>query len=305
MPMIVYAKEPTRDLIEGEWIGISHQTITVTSCHSDGTFSGTYFTPSLDIRATFSGKWSLEKDTLTLSYIEADAPIFRVPMDDTNRIEIISDDSIILHTLPQGISLTWNRVKYAEHWSKKVQKKEVVSPPKLSKLTSLKADDLIDSNVLMNWIFFLIDSSEEKFFDDKMVDALQNIIPKKAGYYFAVFQFEGLWGNGGMQHVLLREELEQTQYLLKVAASGYEYFGSLKSASLVRELAKKTKVWMSKLMSMDDSTPDAKYESIWREVDKYDDVFDNLNKVEGGWYEALLKDIHTNPKDYTIIETMD
>ena len=259
----------------------------------------------MDIRATFSGKWTLEKDTLTFNYIEADSPPFRVPMDDKNRIEIVSNDSIILHTLPQGISITCNRVNYADHLSKKAQKREYTPPPKISELTSLSTNDLIDSNVLMNWISFLIDSSEERLFDDKMVDALRNTIPKKAGYYFAVFQFEGLWGNGGMQHVLLREELEQTQYLLKVTASGYEYFGSPKSASLVRELAKKTKVWMSKLMAMDENTPDEKYEVIWQEVDKYDDVFDKFNEKESDWYEALLKDIHTNPEDYTTIEKKD
>ena len=303
--MIVYAQEPTKELIEGEWIGISHQTITVFSCRSNGTFSGTYFTPSMDIRATFSGEWTLEKDTLTFNYIEADSPPFRVPMEDKNRIEIVSNDSLILHTLPQGISVTWNRVNYADHWSKKAQRKEYTPPPTLSELASLSTNDLIDSNVLMNWISFLIDSSEKNLFDDKMVDALRNKIPTKAGYYFAVFQFEGLWSNGGMQHVLLREELEQTQYLLKVTASGYDYFGKSKSASLVRELAKKTKVWMSTLMAMNENTPDEKYEVIWQEVDHYDDVFDKLNEKESDWYEALLKDIHTNPEDYTTIEKKD
>jgi len=83
------------------------------------------------------------------------------------------------------------------------------------------------------------------------------------------------------------------------------YFGCPKSASLVQELAKKTNVWMSKLMAIDDDTPDEKYEFIWREVDKYDDVFDNLNQVENRWYESLLKDIHKNPKDYTTTETED
>jgi hypothetical protein len=204
--------------IEGVWMGVSHQTITVTALKSDQSFSGTYFTPALNVRATFAGKWNLVEDILTLEYTESESPVFRVPLTDRNRVELGSPDVMTLHTLPQGISVAWNRVKFAPHWSEERRAAKKIDPPTPETLTRLTPDDLVDSNPLSEWIFYLIESSDEKLHDDKIVDALKTSIPKKAGYYYAISQFEGLWGNGGMQHVLLREEIPQTQCFLKTAA---------------------------------------------------------------------------------------
>ncbi|MGB0743158.1 MAG: DMP19 family protein [Opitutales bacterium] len=290
----------TPNSIEGVWVGISHQTITVTSLKSDQSFSGTYFTPPVDLRATFAGKWSLENEVLTLEYTESDSPAFQVPLTDRNRIELDSADAITLHTLPQGISIEWKRVKFASHWSEERSAVKQVDPPSKETLTKLTLDDLLDSNPLSEWVFYLIDTSREELFDDKMVDALKTSIPEKAGYYYAISQFEGLWGNGGMQHVLLREEISQTQFFLNAAAEGYEHFDSPQVAMLIRDLAAKTISWMKQIKSLNDlDAPEEEFEPIWSEVDAYDDVFDKLLEEECGAYDALLKDIRTSPQDYT------
>lgn len=281
-------------------MGVSHQTVTITAIRSDQTFSGTYFTPAMDVRATFAGRWSLEESVLTLEYIESDSPVLRVPLTDRNRLEPASPDKIVLHTLPQGISVEWQRVKFAQHLSKERSAAKPVAPPTPEALTKLTIDDLFDSNPLSKWIFHLIDESEKEFFDDKMVDALKTTIPTKAGYYFAISQFEGLWGSGGMQHVLLREEILQTQHFLKVAAEGYDHFQSPRVARLIRELAAKTIPWMKKIASLnEEEAPDESFKAVWAEVDVYDDVFDKLLEEEGGAYGALIRDIQQNPKDYT------
>ena len=285
--------------LEGVWMGVSHQTITVTSIKPDQTFSGTYFTPSVDVRATFAGKWSLKSDTLTLEYTESDSPVFRVPLKDQNRLELVSVEKIILHTLPAGISVEWQRVKFAPHWSKAKSSVKPVTPPTLKTLVKLKIDDLVDANPLSAWIFYLVDASDKDLFDDKMVDALKTTLPTKAGYYFAISQFEGLWGNGGMQHVLLNEQVPQTQYFLKVVADGYEHYDCPRVAKLIRELATKTSSWMKKIKSLNEKgASDEAFEAIWAEVDGYDDVFEKSLEVDGGAYEALRQDLRQNPKDY-------
>lgn len=299
--MHIVAAQVAPNSIEGVWMGISHQTITVTSLKSDQSFSGTYFTPSVDARATFAGKWSVKDDVLTLEYTESDSPVFRVPQTDRNRIDLDAPDKITLHTLPKGISVEWRRVQFAPRWAEQRNAVKRVAPPISETLTKLTVDDLFDSNPLSDWIFHLIDNSEKELYDDKMVDALKTTIPKMAGYYYAITQLEGLWGNGGMQHVLLREEIPQTQFFLKKAAEGYEHFGSPRIARLIRELAAKTIPWMKRIESLKrKEAPDEDFEPIWAEVDAYDDVFEKLLEEKGGVYDALLKDLQKSPNDYTI-----
>lgn len=290
----------TPESLEGVWTGISHQTVMVTALRSDGTFSGTYFTPAMDIRARFAGKWDWKDGVFTMEYLEADSPPFRVPMKDENRLEEVSPDVMILHTLPKGLSVEWKRVQFAPHWSEALKAKTPVDPPSLEALRRLSLEDLIDPNPLSAWMHHLVDASKKSLFDDKVVDALQTTIPKKAGYYYAIFQFEGMWGNGGMQHVVLREEMPQTQYLLKLTAEGYEHFGNPKTAALVRELAAKAIPWMEQITALNQAdAPDEKFQPIWSAVDAYDARYDKLNEEEPGLYEALLKDIHQKPEDYT------
>jgi len=289
----------TPDSIEGVWMGVSHQTITVTALKVDQSFSGTYFTPAVDVRTTFAGKWNLIDDVLTLEYTESDSPVFRVPLTDRNRVELDSPDVITLHTLPQGISVAWNRVKFPPHWSEKRRAAKKIDPPTPEALTRLTLDELVDSNPLSKWIFYLIESSDEKLYVDKMVNALKVSIPKKAGYYYAISQFEGLWGNGGMQHVLLREEIPQTQFFLKNAAEGYDHFENPRVAKLIRDLAAKTIPWMKRIELLNSQgAPDDAFIPVWAEVDAYDDVFDKLLKEEGGAYGAVLSDLKKNPSDY-------
>lgn len=291
---------PLPESLEGVWTGVSHQTIQVTALRADRTFSGTYFTPALDVRARFAGKWDWKDGVLAMEYLEADSPPFRVPLKDENRIEMVSPDELILHTLPRGISVAWKRVNFAPSSVKAQSTKPPVDPPTLEALRGLSLDDLIDTNPLSAWMHHLVDSSKQPLYDDKLVDALQTTIPTKAGYYFAILQFEGLWGNGGMQHVVLREELPQTQYLLKLAAEGYEHFGCPKTAALIRELAAKALSWMKQIKALNDAGAlEEKFQPIWSAVDAYDARYDKLCEAEPGVYEALLKDIQQNPESYT------
>jgi hypothetical protein len=293
----------TSDALEGVWIGISHQTITITSMRGDYTFSGTYFTPSLDLRTTFSGKWTLSGEVLNLEYSESNPPFIRVPFTDQNRLEVVSSDLIVLHTLPSGISLPWKRVQFAtpESVYGKPPRLKPISPPDLKTLKRMKQNDLNNQNPLLEWVFHLIDCSQKQLHDDKMVDALKDTIPEKAGYYYAIFVLEGLWGNGGMTHLLLREETAQNQYFLKTAAKGYDYFQSPEVAEFIRMLAKKTVIWMKKIKALTKrDAPEEAFAPIIAEVEAYDAVFDQLLQKKSKVEKALLKDIRTHPEDYIL-----
>tara|TARA_R110002096_G_scaffold24760_32_gene78090 strand:- start:6398 stop:6787 length:390 start_codon:yes stop_codon:yes gene_type:complete len=98
--------------LPGNWLAISHQTVTVYAFRKDGTMSGTYFTPKFDVRTTFSGKWTLEKEALTIEFLESSEPIMKVPLVDRNRLEVIDKDTVVLHTLPSGISLEMKRIQF-------------------------------------------------------------------------------------------------------------------------------------------------------------------------------------------------
>ena len=154
---------------------------------------------------------------------------------------------------------------------------KLINPPDLKTLTRMKQDDLNNQNPLLEWVFHLIDCSQKQLHDDKVVDALKNTIPIKAGYYYAIFVLEGPWGNGGMTHLLLREETAQNQYFLKTAAKGYDYFQSPEVAEFIRMLAKKTVIWMKKIKAMTKrDAPEEAFAPIIAEVEAYDAVFDQL-----------------------------
>ena len=132
-----------------------------------------------------------------------------------------------------------------------------------------------------------------------MINALNNSIPKKAGYYYAIFTFEGLWGNGGMQHVMLPDDLEASQEFLQIVESAYRHFGSVKTANLIKELIPKSKIWTIEIEKFaDEEPPYPESQKIWNQIDKYDDVYEKTVESDRSAYNALLKDIHNNPLDY-------
>ncbi len=235
----------TPTLLQGTWIGISHQTITVTHCLDDGTFCGTYFTPDFQLTATFEGTWQIEGETLILRYTGGNLPVAAFPYEDPNQVEVLSRDSIILRTIPAGISITWNRVQFAPRPG--LAPLDPVNPPTFEELRAMTLDDLFSDNPLEKWILSEVSQSTEENFDDQLLDGLTRRVPRKAGFYMAMFQFEGLWGNGGMQHALLREPVETNLKFLDLVAEAHTFFGSEQLTDLVRNLRGKTEGWMAEL----------------------------------------------------------
>ena len=100
------------------WIGISHQSITVITYNQDGTIFGTYQTPSINLKTTFDGNWSISNKVLQSHYIKSSPEI---PFFSDSKYEdkvTIDGDRMFLEGIGSS-DLEMVRVKYKEHWSVK------------------------------------------------------------------------------------------------------------------------------------------------------------------------------------------
>ena len=211
--------ELTPQELSGVWLGVSHQTITVTSLSVDGTFSGTYFTPQVGVKTTFSGTWKMEASELTMIYTEADSFI-KPPMEDRNQLEVLSKDAVILQTLPQGTALRWNRIHFGEENPLTPPTPNLLPPPSEETLAAITADDLCDSNPLFEWIANVIENSKGDSHESRELQAISSI-PDPAGDYWIIFALEGIWGNGGMQSIVLDHLEEYVPRFLERAKEAY------------------------------------------------------------------------------------
>lgn len=303
-PALVMAKSPTKNSIEGVWMGVSHQTVTITACRADGTFSGTYFTPSLDVRAVFAGNWILKSDTLILTYTEASSPVFRVPLEDRNRVEMLSKDALKLSTLPSGVEVVWKRVVFPEHALQKAGKVPFAAPPTTADILALtenEGDSLYQDNKLQEWIRYRIHRGEGATFDEKELHAITQVIPRKAAYYYAIYDYcYGTFNIDGAQALLLKEPHAINETFLKLAEEGFRFYGAKKSADFLKKVIPKTKVWMTQLAELESQqAEDAKYQLIWDEVDSYEGLMGDLFANEDP-REAMIKDMKAHPREYTV-----
>ena len=139
-----------QDILTGTWISISYQTVTVTNYKADNTFSGTFFTPSMDVKTTFSGKWLIDDDIVFLNYEVSSSPVIQVPLLDRNKIEVKSNDQLYFHTYPQGISLECNRVAFKTKFEV-VNNQKQIGPKKVAKggtKRNLYAEDDQDNQLI-------------------------------------------------------------------------------------------------------------------------------------------------------------
>lgn len=289
--------------IIGTWIGISHQSITVITFNVDGTIYGTYQTPSINLKSTFDGKWLISNNILQSHYTNSSP---RIPfLTDTkyqDKVTIDGDKMSLEGIGSSDIELV--RVKYKEHRSVE-RRKESMSKifnaeiPSVAQLESIDHDNLLNNNDLLNWIYRLIEEANGDLHDEKVINALINSIPKKSGYYYAILTFEGLWGNGGMQSVMLPDDLESSQTFLNIVESAYRHFGSVKTADLINDLIPKSKKWSMEIEKyIDEEPPYMESQKIWDQIDNYDDIYEKTIESDKSVWDALLEDIHNNPIDY-------
>jgi len=73
---------------------------------------GRHFTPVVEIKTSYFGNRIIDKDILTLKYIESGTKIEKIPLEDKYQIIIENKDAIVLQSLVDGIDLECSRVKF-------------------------------------------------------------------------------------------------------------------------------------------------------------------------------------------------
>jgi hypothetical protein len=176
------------------------------------------------------------------------------------------------------------------------QNKKVMPPLTEDQLRHLTKDDITQSDSpLLREPFRIIESLPGESYEQKQLEALKHL-PKKVGYYYLIFRLDVLWGNGGMQAVALDKDSETNAILLGRSIEAINFFGASSSHKLLQEIvpvAVEVAREIDALVLRD--APELEFEPLWARLDfytdRYEDFFDEI-------YSKILKDIHSNPKDW-------
>jgi hypothetical protein len=128
--------------------------------------------------------------------------------------------------------------------------------------------------------------------------AMLNKVPQRLGYYYLIHSMVGSWGNGGMQAVALEYDPQLNAEILRRRAEAYRFYGDTETASLIDKLIP---VALAATKALDEAekrnATDSDLEKIWATIDDFDTPFD---QASGRFdiYEAMLKDMHRNPRLY-------
>jgi hypothetical protein len=166
--------------------------------------------------------------------------------------------------------------------------------------------DVRDSKVLSDYVYAVIEQSEGELYHQKVKHAVESHLSTRASSFYFVITFIGLWGNGGMQHVLLcdPDEIDYKQWELKKVAESFRVFGCKQHAEFIDGLIPKSAKWskaISELNQREDrgeKVPEEAFNKIWSEVDAFDDPFDKGFDGDPDIYEAMTKDFQQHPEKY-------
>lgn len=132
-------------------------------------------------------------------------------------------------------------------------------------------------------------------YQQKEIDMLKQV-PKKLGYYYLIYRFDGLWGNGGMQAIVFDKEIEENKILLKKTAEAMDYYGFREKVKLIKELipiAYEAQKQSDELLARD--AGDEEFEPIWVKIDAFDPRYDSADEGRN-MYQAILDDLKKSPK---------
>jgi hypothetical protein len=179
-----------------------------------------------------------------------------------------------------------------------------MKPPTIEQLRSIK--DIADNEILPNYISAAIDASDGEFYDQKVKHAVQNQLSERAAHWYFVTSFLGLWGNGGMQAVLLSDpdEIDHKQWVLKKTVEAFQAFGCKETATFIEDLIPKSAKWSKAIGELNrredggEDIPEEAFDKVWSEVDAFDDPFDEVFQGATDVYETMTKDVKQHPEKY-------
>jgi hypothetical protein len=139
-------------------------------------------------------------------------------------------------------------------------------------------------------------------------DVLENHLTREAGHYFMVNSLIGLWGNGGMQQILLCEgdEWEYKEWELKRMVEAFRNYKANNIASFIEGLISKGSIWVQKIADLNrlefhgETVEEAEFDKIWDEVNGYDHLFEKVLESEHDFDEYMRLDVMNHPEKYII-----
>lgn len=172
-------------------------------------------------------------------------------------------------------------------------------------IKSLSSSDLAFHNVLIDAINKKIEQSNKQTYNNKVKDGIENILSKNASRYWLVFDFIALYGNGGMQMVILTspEELPFKKWQLRKTVEAFSYYKCHELAGFFENLIPKSIEWSNAIEALNkredagETIPEAEFQKIWDMVDSNDEPFYKLLEKKN-IFEEIYKDIQKAPETY-------
>jgi len=179
-----------------------------------------------------------------------------------------------------------------------------MKPPTIEQLRSI--EDIADNEIFTNYISAAIEASDGEFYDQKVKHAVENHLSERAAHWHFVTSFLGLWGNGGLQAVLLcdPDEIDHKQWELKKTVEAFQAFGCKETATFIEGLIPKSAKWSKAIGELNrredegEDVPEEAFDKVWSEVDAFDDPFDEGFQGDPNVYGAMTKDVQQHPEKY-------
>ena len=85
----------------------------------------------------------------------------------------------------------------------------------IAKIDTLKPENLAyyETPGFLDPCFHILEKTKGQNYEQKELHMLSKV-PRKLGYYYLIFRYDALWGNGGTQAVALDVGLEENKALL-------------------------------------------------------------------------------------------
>jgi|GEM_PF-5868286 len=179
-------------------------------------------------------------------------------------------------------------------------------PPPIEVVETIEHDDLFNQNPISKWVFEVIEAVPGETFDQKELNALERHLPTNAADLHLIFQFDGRWGNGGMQAIILHDDPEYTLKFLELVSEAFRRQGCQPCADYVGKLREKTVAWTKTAKELEGTEgAEEDWEKLWGEIDAEDDSYDNLTQESPSPYETIANVLKANPKSFIETKTGD
>ncbi len=179
-----------------------------------------------------------------------------------------------------------------------------VEPPGVEALCAI--DNIDTSNVLADYVAAVIDSAPGEFYGQKVRHAVDHHLSDRTAAYHFITSCLGTWGNGGMQDVLLceKDELVQKQWELQKTVEAFRMHGCQSTATFLEQLMPKAAQWSKAIAELNEReargehVPEADFDRIWSEVDRFDDLFEEAFQKDPDVFQVMTEDVRAHPERY-------